>query len=193
METIEKPLASQISREARIRSILEESRTLAYSALDDLMYEAFLDVGHALSGVGESDPADASDPASIPSVCGLSARSLRQIKSHFDDGNLAEWLAAGTDGDKTFYLRDFLNLNSLEMKEFRKRHPNAFSRWTAEQDKSLLSDYQKYTDSCGRVPWDILSSVYGRNVNALKLRLEKLGVDLGAEAGRSRRPGGFAR
>lgn len=194
-----RPLVKQLkvskmeTDEKRIRSILEEYRTLAFDALDQLMFEAFHELGRALAETEGSVRTDASGPVPVRAVCGLSARTLRQIQEHYEDGDLADWLDAGIDGERLPYLREFLNLNSLEMKELKMRHSNAFTRWTAEQEASLLASYREYAESGVQVPWWILSLQSGRNVNALKLRLEKLGVDLGPEAGRPRRPGGRAR
>ena len=193
METNEKPLAAQPTREARIRSILEEYRTLAFSALDQLMFEAFHELGRALAETGGSARTDVSSPAQVRAMCGFSARSLRVIQDCYEDGILAEWLDAGIEGERLLYLREFLNLNSLEMKELKMRHSNAFTKWTAEQEASLLASYREYAKSDEQVPWWMLSLEFGRNVNALKLRLEKLGVDLGPESGHPRRPGGHAR
>ena len=193
METNEKPFASQATREARIRSILEEYRALAFDTLDHLMYKAFHDLGRVLAETEECAWADASSPAPVRAMCGLSARSLRLIQDHYEDEDLADWLDAGIDGERLLYLREFLNLNSLEMKELKIRHPKAFTKWTAEQEASLLASYREYAESGDQVPWWMLSLEYGRNVNAIKLRLEKLGVELGAEAGHPRRPGGHAR
>lgn len=193
METIEKPAASPASREARIQSILGEYRSLAFGALEDLMYEAFLDLGKALEEVGELEPEDASKPVPPAPRCGLSSTSLQRIRHHYLSGDLAEWLATGADGDKTLYLRDFLDLNRLQMTEFKARHPYAFTKWTEEQDEALLAGYRQSVDGGRRPRWGELARQFGRNVNAIKLRLEKLGIELGTDTGRPRRSGGFTR
>ena len=57
------------------------------------------------------------------------------------------------------------------------------------KDEALLEMYAH------KPSWRSLSSHFGRNINAIKLRLQHLGVDLGAEAGRARylqRPGSRA-
>ena len=126
-------------------------------------------------------------------VEGLSAFALRQIRQHTLSGDMAEWLADGADGDKSLYLRDFLNLNKLQMSELRARYPRAFSKWTSDEDETLLTRYQTESEGGKRVSWSRMATDLGRNPNALRLRLEHLGIDLGSEAGRPRRPVGASR
>jgi len=194
METIEKPVTSPSIWEARIQEVLDEHRSLAHGALDDLMYEAFLEIGRILNT--PEDAADGSQAVGAPvpghSVGGLSTFALRQIQHHAAAGDLADWLAGGADKDKCLYLRDFLNLGKLQAEELRLRYPKAFTKWTDDQDQALLAEYRQAAEGGKSVNWRQLSEPFGRNVNAIKLRLEHLGVNLGAEAGRSRRPGGPA-
>ena len=103
---------------------------------------------------------------------------------------MAECLALGVIGDRIQLLKEFLDFNSLQMEDFRRRFPNAFKKWTKEEDAMLLESYQLELEDATHnegVDWDFLAFDLGRNVNAIKLRLEKLGVDLGSEAGRPRR------
>ena len=150
---------------------------MAHEALDDLMYETFLEIGEVLAE-SEEVPGKA--------VGGLSSFALRQIRQHAQTGDLAEWLASGADGDKSLYLRDFLNLGKLQMTELKSRYPRAFTKWTPEEDEGLLARYQKESEGGRRVPWGRMATDLGRNPNALRLRLEHLGIDLGPEAGRPR-------
>jgi hypothetical protein len=195
METIEKPAASPSTREARIREVLDEHRSLAHGALDDLMYEAFLEIGRILNTPEEAAGDNQAGSAPVPAmpVGGLSAFALRQIQHHAAAGDLADWLAGGADKDKCLYLRDFLNLGKLQAEELRLRYPKAFTKWTDDQDQALLANYREATEGGRSVNWRQFSEPFGRNVNAIKLRLERLGINLGAEAGHSRRPGGPAR
>ena len=195
METIEKPAASPSTREARIREVLDEHRSLAHGALDDLMYEAFLEIGRILNTPEEAAGDNQAGSAPVPAmpVGGLSAFALRQIQHHAAAGDLADWLAGGADKDKCLYLRDFLNLGKLQAEELRLRYPKAFTKWTDDQDQALLANYREATEGGRSVNWRQFCEPFGRNVNAIKLRLERLGINLGAEAGHSRRPGGPAR
>ena len=173
METTEKPVASPSTREARIREVLDEHRSLAHGALDDLMYEAFLEIGRILNtpeeAAGDSQAGSAPVPA-MP-VGGLSAFALRQIQHHAAAGDLADWLAGGADKDKCLYLRDFLNLGKLQAEELRLRYPKAFTKWTDDQDQALLASYRQATEGGRSVNWRQFCEPFGRNVNAIKLRL----------------------
>lgn len=194
METTEKPVASPSTREARIQEVLDEHRSLAHGALDDLMYEAFLEIGRILNTPEEAAGESQAGSVPVPTlpVGGLSAFALRQIQHHAAAGDLADWLAGGADKDKCLYLRDFLNLGKLQAEELRLRYPKAFTKWTDDQDQALLAQYRQATEGGRSVNWRQFSEPFGRNVNAIKLRLERLGINLGAEAGHSRRPGGPA-
>lgn len=175
---------SQNSLGPRIQQILDEQRSLAYAALDDLMTEAFQDVGFALAE---------SDDELTRSIGGLSSYALRQICRHFASGDLSKWLASGADGDKSLYLRDFLNFSKLQTDELKVRYPRAFTKWTAAEDEALLSRYQQLAQEGKKIPWSRMAKEFERNPNAIQLRLGHLGVDLGSEAGRPRRQGGTAR
>ena len=73
------------------------------------------------------------------------------------------------------------------MQELRARFPRAFTKWVAEEDQTLLAQYQDATAQGQKVNWGALAGRFGRNVNAIKLRLEHLGVNLGPDAGQPRR------
>ena len=185
MEQIPNSTNAQASLETRIQQVLDEHRSLAYEALDDLMYEAFLQVGKILTEEGH----DAEQPQAVG---GLSSFALRQIRQHTAAGDLTDWLSAGTDGDKSLYMRDFLNLNKLQMDELKLRYPRAFTKWTEAEDDALLACYRQEAQDGQRVPWNRMAKELGRNPNALRIRLGHLGIDLGPEAGRPRRAGGPA-
>lgn len=180
-------LPSTPSREARIQAVLNEQRTFAYDALDDLMHEAFLEIGVILSSQA-ADP-DVSEALPDKPVSGLSAKTLQLIRQHHDTGDLAEWLSSNAGGNKSLIISQFLNLSALQMQELRTRFPRAFMKWEEGEDAALLSAYQEETAQGQKANWGRLVERFGRNSNALRLRLEHLGIDLGDEAGHSRRNG----
>ena len=185
MESSNTPLPASQTVEARIQTILDEQRAQAHDALDDLMYESFLEIGALLSAPAGGSAAPEAAPARA--VAGLSPRTLQLIRQHHDAGDLAEWLAAGAGGTKSICISQFLNLNALQMQELRARFPRAFTKWAAEEDQTLLAQYQDATAQGQKVNWGALAGRFGRNVNAIKLRLEHLGVNLGPDAGQPRR------
>ncbi len=167
--------------DSRIREILDDYRSLAYKTLDDMMQEAYLEIGRVLS--------EGTDPTPARSIHGLSPFVLRQIRKHTDDGDLEKWLTSSGPGEKEQCLLDFLHFGSLQMKSVRARFPRAFTKWTEEEDESLLEAYHEQLEMKHPVRWGDLSDRLGRNPNALKLRLERLGENLGSNAGHSRRAG----
>ena len=113
---------------------------------------------------------------------------MEPVSALIDDaGDLAEWLTSGAAGNKITCISQFLNLNAMQMQELRVRFPRAFMKWTDDEDRALLSLYQEATAQGKKVGWGELARTFGRNTNALRLRLEHLGVDLGDEAGQPRR------
>lgn len=65
---------------------------------------------------------------------------------------------------------EFLDVESLTKKAVRLHFPNAFKKWEREDDE-LLS--KLYSDGAS---WGEISKQMSRNINALKLRAEKLGI-----------------
>ena len=186
MEPINNPVCSQASWETRIQQILDEQRSLAYEALDDLLYDAFLEIGTLLAKTGDTE-------GPIRATGGLSSHALLRIREHAASGDLSDWLAGGADGDKSLYIKDFLNLGKLQVEELRARYPRAYSKWTDADDEALLSSYRQAAQPGQQIPWSRMAEQLGRNSNALKIRLGYLGVDLGPEAVQPRWTGGSAR
>ena len=150
--------------ESCIWEILDDYRPFAYGVVEETMMAAFLKIGQLFS-----------EETEIPDkpVYGLSPFVLQQIREHAVEGNLEEWLKAGSSGEKAQCLLDFLNVSRLQMKSLRAR----------------FDEYRRQSETGLPVRWGELSERFGRNPNALRLRLEHLGEDLGADTGRSRRSG----
>lgn len=166
--------------ECFIWEILDDYRSSAYEAVEKMMLAAFLKIGRLFS-----------EETEIPEepVYGLSPFVLQQIRKHAIEGNIEEWLKVGDFGEKSQCLLDFLNVSSLQMKSLRTLFPRAFTKWSEEDDAALLDEYRRQSEAGLPIRWGELSGRFGRNPNALRLRLEHLGEDLGADAGRSRRAG----
>ena len=190
MKMTEQTIASSPSAEARIQELLTAKRSEAYEVLERIMSEAFSQIGLTLSSLARNAPDEYAKLDSKKHIAGVSRTTLREIHSFFGEEDMAECLALGVIGDRIQLLKEFLDFKSMQMEDFRRRYPNAFKKWTEEEDATLLESYQEELEDTAReegVDWDFLAFDLGRNVNAIKLRLEKLGVDLGSEAGRPRR------
>lgn len=200
METTQTTPASAPSSEAHIQALLNDSRAQAYEALNGFMSSVFYKIGLELACLEEDSPDEADNLMARKQTAGLSNYTLRMIRNHFDYDDYEEWLAGGLFRDKSRFISEFLNLKAMQMEEFKSRFPNAFKKWTKEEDTSLLEHYKRCMESSEPLEepdefdnWDYMSFMLGRNVNAIKLRLEKLGIDLGPDAGRPRRERSTAR
>lgn len=182
METIE--ILPVSSLEPQMREILSPLRSAAHEAVEDLMFEAFREVGALLArSARESNKNITFDKQ----ACGLAPMLLQQIYAHATDDTLADWLMESAGRDRYRRFSDFLDLYRIQMDDFKLRHPKAFQRWSAEEDAELLRLYDTATANGKKVRWRELEAPTGRNANALKLRLTRLGVDLGDDVGRPRR------
>lgn len=182
METIDALPVSSL--EAQMHEILSPLRSAAQDAVEDLMHEAFAEVGNLLVSTAK----DSGKRISFDKqVCGLAPFLLKQIYEQTSAGALEDWLAGNPDNDRYRRFSDFLDLFRMQQEDFRARFPKAFQKWTAEDDAELLRLYAAASDGEKKVSWNELGQTFGRNANAIKLRLGRLGVNLGDESGVPRR------
>ena len=182
METIETLPVSSL--ETQMQEILSPLRSAAHDAVEDLMQEAFTEVGKLLVRTTQESGKRISFNKQ---VCGLAPFLLKRIYEQTTAGNLSDWLAGNQDNDKFRRFSDFLDLFRMQQDDFRARFPKAYQKWTPEEDAELLRQYTTASDGEKKVHWDEVGRSFGRNANAIKLRLGKLGINLGAEAGIPRR------
>ena len=171
-----------ISEEAvMITDMMAPHRSIAYDAVTDIMLEAFEELSVFLN---DRNLSGEEGWTFNRQVCGFRPEQMERIYGMA--GEPVAWLSGLTEGEKFALMMAFMDWDRLRMKEFRNRYPRSFTKWDPAEDEALLEMYPN------RTSWRELSSHFGRNVNAVKLRLQHLGVDLGAEAGRARylrRPG----
>lgn len=183
MEPFDNPTTSPSSPEVRIRALLREYRSEAFSFVELVMLDAFHAIGEELL----SSEIDYTRHA----ISGLSPSTLQLIKKHSGDQDFDTWLNSCPPGEKARCLQDFLNTGKMQMDALRSRFPRAFQKWSEEEDKTLLEEYRKQLESGHPTSWGGLSDRLGRNPNALKIRLERLGEVLPPEE--AGRPGRFSR
>lgn len=168
------------SLETSLAKLLNPLRSAAHDAVDDLMTEAFTALSEVLvRTIRASDLR----PSFDKSICGLSPALLRQLYEKGVDGTLKIWLPEALRRDRYRLLTDFLDLYRLRIGEFRTRFPKAYAKWSLEEDTVLLERYKEVESKGTGCPWREWESLFGRNQNALKLRLGKLGIDLGDQTG----------
>lgn len=166
-----------------ITDMMAPHRSIAYDAVTDIMLEAFEELSDFLN---DEHLSGVEGWTFNRQVCGFRPEQVEKIYEMAKSGEPVVWLTGLTEGEKFALMMAFMDWDRLRMKEFRTRYPRSFTKWEPAEDEALLEMYPQ------RTSWRELSSHFGRNVNAVKLRLQHLGVDLGAEAGRARylrRPG----
>ena len=182
MDNVEKLPISSL--ETTMLEIVSPLRSAALDAVEDLMNDAFMQVGALLVRACH----ESGKPLSFNrQACGLAPFLLKQIYEQTSAGTLENWLAEDAGNDRYRKISDFLDLYRIQLDGFRSRYPKAFQKWMPEEDTELLRLYHQAADSGGKVRWHDLERRFGRNSNALRLRLGKLGVDLGEETGTPRR------
>lgn len=181
----------------RIQRILDIHRCEAYEAVRVIMANAFQKIARVLL---TEERLAGSDITFDKMVCGLSADAMKDILRHGENGDGKEWLeglfmenpSKPIGGQALRLLMEFLDFERMRMASFKAKYPNAFLKWKSEDDERLLKEYGEALVRNGgtnitRSDWNRLSADFGRNVNAIRLRLGDLGLDLGKDAGQSRR------
>lgn len=167
-------MKKKISGESlRIEAVLASHRGIATDALTDILLDALTDVCGILKQEGEPG-FEGWEFDRV--VSGFRPEHLEKVYICGDDEHLLHWVMGMQEQEKMSLLMAFLNWDRIRMNDFRSRFPNSFTKWTPSDDEALLEMF-----AAGRT-WSAMSDHFGRNVNALKLRLQHLGVDLGAEA-----------
>ena len=160
-----------------MNEILSSHRKVADEAVADVMLDAFREVGAFLA---ETEEAEGVVLEFDKGAGAFKPADLENALVHWRKQDLVEWFIGLSELERTTLIMRFLDYDRLRIQEFRARYPKAFMKWSAEEDAELSAMYS------GQCSWREMSAHFGRNTNALKLRLERLGFDLGANAGRSR-------
>lgn len=172
------------SLETPMQEIVSPLRSAALDAIEDLMNDAFMQVGALLVKACH----ESGKPLTFNrQACGLAPFLLKRLYEQASAGTLENWLVEDAGNDRYRKISDFLDLYRIQLDGFRSRYPKAFHKWSPEEDTELLQLYHQAVDGGGRVRWQDFEKVFGRNGNALRIRLGKLGADLGKEAGTPRR------
>lgn len=145
----------------RIAQTIGDYRECAFNAVDEIILEAFTEIADILDE-GDVDELKGK-------VGGFTADQLREIKSHADRLELDSWIVGEAREDIELA---FLDLNRMNISSFRKKFPNAYRKWTEDEDKDLVRLYNE------GMAWPDMSLRFGRNVNALKIRLQTLGFEI---------------
>lgn len=160
-----------------LEAVLVPHRSIAYDALTDVLMDALEEVLLLLKKE-EADEGFEFDKR----VCGFRPEQMERLTKCEDSEKLLHWISGMSEQERLSLLMAFLNWDEIRMREFRARFPNSFMKWSTSDDDELRRMY-----AAGST-WRSLSNHFGRNVNAIKLRLQHLGIDLGADAASARFP-----
>lgn len=164
--------------EKRMAAVLEVQRCMIYETVEDVIMETFYEIGQLMMTQEKIQGASLNFKKSM---CGLPVDVLKDLRKHACEEDIPEWVASGAEGKRARLMLSFLDTNRLSQEDFRSKFPKAYTKWSDEEDITLMKMWSEGQS------WPSMSGVLQRNVNALKLRLEKLGVDLGKDAGVPRR------
>lgn len=162
--------------EARVADIVEQYRKEAYAFVEEMMWNAFDEIGQAvLECQYESEGGDPETAAhfareytyvmSTRKIAGLSSRTIHEIVRIADAGG--DFTAVPAD-KKSGFLLDFLKARTISFNATRALYPNYLKPWTRDDDDELM---RMYADG---VPIKKLAVHFGRNEGAIEARIDKL-------------------
>lgn len=165
------------SLEQEISEILAPYRAIAEDYIVQVMAEAFRDISDLLHTEEKSADIVLQYDSS---VSGIWPSTLRDIHDLMLGEDRAEVLLHSSDSATVQgYMLEFLNFAAMRRNIARSNNPKAFSKWSESDDRDLERMWSEHR------PWSEISRSLGRGTNALKLRLEHLGHDLGPDSGHS--------
>lgn len=176
LKTMKKMISEAVPR---IEAFLASQRSIAYDALTDILMDSLTAVAETLDT--ELTP-EYEGWEFDRAVCGFRPEQMEMLVKNGSPERLLRWFSVLSEQEKMALLIPFLDWDRLRMSEFRTRYPNSFLKWSAADDETLLEMYGTGSS------WQTLSGHFGRNVNAVKLRLQHLGIDLGPDSARPRFP-----
>ena len=154
--------------EAQVVSIVEQYRKEAYAFVEEMMWNAFAEVGEAvLKCQYESeggDPESATHFAREYTYL-MSSRTIHEIVRIADSGG--DFTAVPAD-KKSGFLLDFLKARTLSFNATRELYPNYLKPWTEKDDRDLMRMHEE------GMSLKKLAHHFGRNEGAVRARVEKL-------------------
>lgn len=172
MDNIEK---NDLAKEVRaiILSGRKASITLIKSELADCLDEICELMESYLKETGDT-------PVIEKNVCGFTPDLFAQFLDVYRKEDIFEWIDEGADGQIDDLILRFVNFIKLNRSGLRTKYPNTFKKWTEQDDADLRAIYERKGEA--GLDWKDLSEMFGRPVNAVKLRLERLGFTLSEPA-----------
>lgn len=174
MENTDKPTLFDL--EARVADIIEKSRRETYVFVEEMMWNAFTEIGQCILDCERRSMDDDIDMAAhwareysyimtTKNIAGLTSRTLQGIVAILRrDGGFEKVPADMKPG----FLLDFLKARTISFNATRALYPNYLKPWTRDDDDELM---RMYADG---VPIKKLAVHFGRNEGAIEARIDKL-------------------
>ena len=162
--------------EARVADIVEKSRRETYVFVEEMMWNAFTEIGQCILDCENRSMDDDIDMAAhcareysyimtTKNIAGLTSRTLQGIVAILRrDGGFEKVPADMKPG----FLLDFLKARTISFNATRALYPNYLKPWTRDDDDELM---RMYADG---VPIKKLAVHFGRNEGAIEARIDKL-------------------
>ena len=162
--------------EARVADIVEKSRRETYVFVEEMMWNAFTEIGQCILDCERRSMDDDIDIAAhwareysyimtTKNIAGLTSRTLQGIVAILRrDGGFEKVPADMKPG----FLLDFLKARTISFNATRALYPNYLKPWTRDDDDELM---RMYADG---VPIKKLAVHFGRNEGAIEARIDKL-------------------
>lgn len=162
--------------EARVAGIVEQYRKEAYAFIEEMMWNAFTEVGQAVLECERESQGDDTERAmhfareytfvmSTRGIAGLTSRTLHEILRIAHSGG--DYASVPADR-KSGFLMDFLKARTLSFNATRALYPNYLKPWTGKDDEELLRMHEE------GVSFKKIAQHFGRNEGAVRARIEKL-------------------
>lgn len=162
--------------EARVAGIVEQYRQEAYAFVEEMMWNAFAEIGEVVLGCQRESDGDDPETAthfareytylmSARNIAGLSSRTLHEIVRIAHAGGDYTDVPAGR---KSGFLMDFLKARTLSFNATRELYPNYLRPWTEKSDQELMRMHEE------GVSLKKMARQLGRNEGAVRARIEKL-------------------
>ena len=162
--------------EAHVADIVEQYRKEAYAFVEEMMWNAFTEIGQAILECERESDGDDPESAmhfareytyvmSVRKIAGLSSRTLHEIVKIAHSGG--DYAKVPTD-KKSIFLLDFLKARTLSFNATRELYPNYLKPWTEKDDQELMRMHEE------GVSFKKLAHHFGRNEGAVRSRVEKL-------------------
>lgn len=162
-----KDLIKEIS--AIIKSGRKSSINIIKSELADCIYDIGELIEDRLSETGEQ-------PVFEKPVAGFTPDQLSQFLDVYRNEEVYAWVDNGANGQIDDLILRLVNFRKMNKSGLKAKFPNTFQKWTEQDDQDLRTIFERKGEA--GLNWQDLSEMFGRPVNAIKIRLERLGFTL---------------